>query len=429
MKTCPTGAIRIREGKAVIRKEWCVDCAECLRVCPVTAIYVEQSDFDDAFSYPCRVVLMPAVFLGQFSDTTSEADIYDAIYKLGFTHICPVEISVDVIHSEMTDQISGTGGKPAISPFCPAIVRLLQVRYPGLVDNILNVKSPVEATAMLYRKQLLQEGYTDDEIGMFYVTPCSAKIASLREDNEYGRPLIDGVVNMNFFYNKVRRELKANSGKPSGGKVKMPPPLTRDEMSWSLTSGEADNFAGRCFAVDEIHNVIDFIERMETSGEIDGIDFLELRACDRGCVGGILAPVNRFQAADRLHELSELKSHQTALYNTMAPESVEYMIDNICTEKYRPNAKLDYEGDIDEVLRKMDMEQKILDKLPGIDCGACGSPRCKSLAQDILRGEANFDNCVFMQREMEKSGALDSERARGIVEKVWGSRQTGKKGS
>ena len=123
MKTCPTGAIRIQGGKAFIRKDWCVDCAECMRACPVEAIYVEQSDVQAMFRYPCRVLLMPAVFLGQFAENTTEKEIYGALYELGFTHVCPVEISVDVIHGEMTAQVSAVEDRPAISPVCPAIVR------------------------------------------------------------------------------------------------------------------------------------------------------------------------------------------------------------------------------------------------------------------------------------------------------------------
>ena len=49
MTKCPTGAIRIREGKASIRKGWCVDCGECLKACPTEAIYVEQDDFQKIF--------------------------------------------------------------------------------------------------------------------------------------------------------------------------------------------------------------------------------------------------------------------------------------------------------------------------------------------------------------------------------------------
>ena len=56
MTKCPTGAIRIREGKASIRKGWCVDCGECLKACPTEAIYVEQDDFQKIFDYKARVV-------------------------------------------------------------------------------------------------------------------------------------------------------------------------------------------------------------------------------------------------------------------------------------------------------------------------------------------------------------------------------------
>ena len=58
--------------------------------------------------------------------------------------------------------------------------------------------------------------------------------------------------------------------------------------------------------------------------------------------------------------------------------------------------------------------------LPGIDCGACGNPNCQSLAEDIVRHEAQFSDCIFMQRNMEKHGKLDQEHAFRLVEKTWG---------
>ena len=39
---------------------------------------------------------------------------------------------------------------------------------------------------------------------------------------------------------------------------------------------------------------------------------------------------------------------------------------------------------------------------------------------DIVRHEAQFSDCVFMQRNMEKHGKLDQEHAFRIVEKTWG---------
>ena len=38
-------------------------------------------------------------------------------------------------------------------------------------------------------------------------------------------------------------------------------------------------------------------------------------------------------------------------------------------------------------------------ELPGLDCGSCGAPTCKALAEDIVRGEASVNDCIFVLRE------------------------------
>ncbi len=46
-------------------------------------------------------------------------------------------------------------------------------------------------------------------------------------------------------------------------------------------------------------NVLKFLEQLEND-EIRGVDYLELRACDEGCAGGVLLSSNRFLVAERL---------------------------------------------------------------------------------------------------------------------------------
>ena len=43
LKRCPTEAIRIRDGHAVINSDVCIDCGECIRRCPYQA---KKANFD-----------------------------------------------------------------------------------------------------------------------------------------------------------------------------------------------------------------------------------------------------------------------------------------------------------------------------------------------------------------------------------------------
>ena len=46
--------------------------------------------------------------------------------------------------------------------------------------------------------------------------------------------------------------------------------------------------------------------------------------------------------------------------------------------------------------------QQILEQLPGLDCGSCGAPTCQALAEDVVRGAAEVEDCVvLLRRRME----------------------------
>ena len=48
---------------------------------------------------------------------------------------------------------------------------------------------------------------------------------------------------------------------------------------------------------------------------------------------------------------------------------------------------------------KMAELERIEASLSGIDCGSCGSPSCRALAEDIVRGNASIDDCIYHFRE------------------------------
>jgi iron only hydrogenase large subunit-like protein len=421
MNSCPTEAIRVVHGKARLLENRCIDCGECYRVCPVGAIIVEQDDFDEIYNHKTRVALIPSVFTGQFPDSVNYNDILAAVYELGFTHVFEVEESVPFLNKLFNEYIAEHATtKPLISAFCPAIVRLIQVKFPTLTGNIILLKAPVDVTAMHVRARLAGDGIDPSGIGVFYVTPCAAKIVAVRSPVGEDKSVIDGVINMNYLYNKVYKILRLKKENLSGRTAR---PLSEKSICWSLTHGEADHMKqGRSLAIDEINNVIDFLEKVENE-EVDGIDFLELRACDEGCAGGILCPGNRFLTVDKLRKRARSAPGSDA---SGMPDSFEqinetniHLRENVTLQRIHPRSIMKLDDNMAEAMIKMKRIYELNHLLPQVDCGICGSPSCKALAEDIVQRGASLPQCIFVQKILEQNEKLEVSESVEIMRKIW----------
>ena len=181
MKICPTEAIRIGGGKASIQEHRCIDCGRCYEVCPVQAISIKDDDFEAFRQYKHSVALLPSVFIGQFPDDISVSKVYATLYELGFAHVMEVE-SAAMIYKEAKERYAREHPdvRPLISSFCPAIVRLIQIKYPSLVENVMPIKVPLDLSAMYALEELQSRGIPREEIGLFYITPCAAKVSAVK---------------------------------------------------------------------------------------------------------------------------------------------------------------------------------------------------------------------------------------------------------
>jgi iron only hydrogenase large subunit-like protein len=421
MNICPTEAIRVQHGKAQLHANRCVDCGECYRVCPVGAIIVEQDDFESIYNYTTRVALIPSVFTGQFPDSVGSSDILAAVHELGFTHVFEVEEAVEFLNDRFNAYIlAHKSTRPLISPFCPAVVRLIQVKFPTLTGNIILLKAPVDITALHARKTLTDQGVDPANIGIFYVTPCAAKIVAVKSPVGEEKSVIDGVINMNFLYNKIFKILRQKKDKSAKSDFS---PLTGKSVCWSLTHGEADNMKhGRSLAIDEINNVTEFLEKVENE-EIDGIDFLELRACDESCAGGILCPGNRFITVDKLRKRA--RNSERANENRLEESSRkigkfnDYLKENIQLDRVNPRSIMKLDDNMGEAMIKMKRIYELNRVLPQVDCGICGSPTCKSLAEDVVQDQANIKQCIFVQKILEQNDRMDIRESVEIMRSIW----------
>lgn len=420
MLTCPTEAIRVYGGKAHVDPDRCVDCGNCMSVCPVDAIVIEQDDFEQIYHYNHRVAVVPSVMIGQFSEEIAEQQIFSVLLEMGFSDIVEAEFGIDLLQAISGRYSTYASEKPIISSFCPAIVRLIQIRFPSLVGHLNLIKPPLDITAAYIRRRLEQRGYPSRDIGIFYVTPCAAKIAAIKKPVGEAISNFNGVINMDFLYNLVHRNLikqKKGSGCP------LPPgrKLSAPAVLWSLTNGESSSLSGRTLAVDGIHNVMEFLERLENE-EIEGIDFLELRACDEGCAGGILGSGNRFLTAERLHHRAQgLDAVSRHAQSQTDRQSAEYLRAHLKLDSIeaRPMMKLD--DDVAKAIEKMDTVQEVMKNLPHVDCGLCGAPGCEALARDIAQGKADSSRCIFMQRKQEALNPSQIKKHLQTMKRIWGS--------
>ena len=413
MKQCPTQAIRIKDGHAHVLANLCINCGQCLRVCPHGAIGIEQTPFDEINKYKVRIAIVPAVFFAQFTDNYSMAHICQSIYRCGFTHVYLAETGVDVLN--LLQPMTIDPHSLLISDYCPAVQKLIQMRYPLLLGNINLRRTPSQVMALFARFEQKTKELDTSEIGIFYFTPCAAKIAEIKTAGSDGNSLFQGAINFDTAYNKIRSIL----GTYKNVDDKLPstftfPLCTSKASQWSTVKGECHGIKERALAVDEMHNVIEFLEQLEEE-ENTNLNFLELDACAEGCAGGVLTVRNRFLANERLRHWGQ--SLPTELSDDLR-ERIELQRENLkgklVMEQPQSSEALAWDTDTSKALHKMENSRKILSSLPGIDCGLCGAPTCKALSEDVAKSEASIRQCVVLK--------LKEPKQLNQLAKIWGER-------
>ena len=172
-------------------------------------------------------------------------------------------------------------------------------------------------------------------------------------------------------------------------------------------------------AIDGIHNVIRFLERLENE-EVPDIDFLELRACDQSCAGGILMSGNRFLTVERLEHRAKRYPYASEMKEKLDDADIDIINTKLVSDKIKPSPVFQLDENRAKALEKMKKAQRIICFLPGIDCGACGAPNCHALAEDMVQGKAKMSDCIFLQQLWQEEGKIRASKAFMNVEKKWG---------
>ena len=391
LHACPTQAIRVRKGKANLLKDRCIDCGECVRVCPNRSFVPQTSSFSDFSSFKYTIALPSPVFYSQFGKDVRPSTILSALKLIGFDDAYDVACaseSVSIAIQEYLDSYDRP--RPLISPFCPAIVRLIQIRYPSLLDNLIPIESPMEIAAREAKRLKMQElGLREQEIGAIYLTPCPAKMIALKNPPRKKHSFLDGVVPISQIYTELLRALSAAEG------INGTPEVRGLGLGWPILGGQVACLkAEERIAIAGLTDVMRVLDEIE-NGKLKDVQYVECHSCPTACVGGSLTVENPYIARGRVLRMVERYGSEPCQDRQKIRDLYQKNFFSLTgTIAASPSQPLD--DDITRAIHKMHRRNQMYDMLPKIDCGACGAPTCLAFAADVVKGDADAEECVFL---------------------------------
>ena len=237
-------------------------------------------------------------------NTYSRKHIIAALKKLGFDYVYEVARGAEISTIQTNKYLHEHPEKrPLISTACPAVLRLIQLRYPNLIPNLMPIKSPMEIAAQNARREFCDiNNVAPEDVGVFFISPCAAKMTSVKAPLEVHKSSVNGVIPIKTVYFKILKLLSKMKQQDVDDIMLQ---AGKYGVRWASTGGEALSIdSKRVLYVDGIQNVVKVLEDLEDD-KIKNIEFIEASACTGGCTGGPLTVENMYVAKNRSRQQLE----------------------------------------------------------------------------------------------------------------------------
>ncbi len=396
LRVCPTEALRVWNGKAQLLPGRCIDCGLCMRACTTGAITPRFDSFTEFHRFRHTIALPSPALYSQFGRDVSPAHILAALQSAGFKEVVDMTAGIEAVLLELQRLLRDrTGRRPLISPFCPTVTRLIQVRYPDLVELIAPVEAPHEIVAAAVREDRSRSlGLRREQIGVVYITPCSAKMVGLKLQTRMQPSNLDGAVAVSDIYGHLRAVLAAKGEPPSANTNNS---VSGPALGWVLLGGQGTSLElENSIAVGGLQNVIRTLEDVE-KGKLRDVDYIECRACRDGCIDGCLMIENPYEARSKLMRLIRARSPEIDANRPVVRALLQRT--DLAAKPVVPRPQEALDPDMAKAIEKMRQLEELHTRLPQMNCGACGAPTCRAFAEDVVQGRREDQNCVFLLQD------------------------------
>ena len=191
VKTCKVNAItRENHENAKIDYDKCIQCGSCVYQCPFGAIadksYITNvismlKESDGGKNFPVYALLAPS-FASQFT-FAKIGQFVSGLKKIGFSEILETALGADMVAESEAAELSEKGF--LTTSCCPAFVKYIKTAFPELSEYVSHNPSPMAALSKYIKE-------TDKNAKTVFIGPCTAKKAEAQLDNV--NPYVDFVL-------------------------------------------------------------------------------------------------------------------------------------------------------------------------------------------------------------------------------------------
>ncbi len=356
---CPTQAVRVFRGKPDILDYLCIDCSACIAVCPSGTLHVTGTAAELKPGADTVLVVPPAALV-QFGPGVPAERVLRETAALGVGEVHVTAAWDAALQRAVVEYAAGEApSRPVISPVCPAVVNLVETRFPSLISHLAPFVAGFEAAHRVLSGRGAQ----------VFVALCPCQRTALTGADSAAPEVILPAT----FSAAIFPRLKSSAGARTG-------PATAAAGDESRPGEATDPRAARSevLRVAGLRHVLNVLEAIE-NGLAGDLAVIELYACDEGCFGPPLLASDPHLALWRWEAAPPPPDPEARAVRRAAA--------------FAPRRGLRLDEDMRKAIQKLARIDKLQRSLPGSDCGICGAPSCAALAEDTVLGRVAADAC------------------------------------